>query len=89
MLLALGVPENHPGTLPCCDSCDSSKFPPDLCFETQLSGRSTQQKQRTAVKDVNGDCKGTLKNSLSKAVDQYLEKNVLRCLAAVLCVLIV
>ena len=75
MMLALGVSENHPGTLPCCDSCDTSKCPPDLCFESQLSGRSTRRKQRTAVRDVNGDCKATLKNSLSRAVDQYLEKN--------------
>ena len=57
MLLALGVSENHPGTLPCCDSCDSSKCLSDLCFESQLSVRSTRRKRRTAVKDVNGDCK--------------------------------
>lgn len=84
MLLALGASENHPGSLPCCDSCDSLKCPSSLRFENHPCG-STRRKGRTAFKDVNEDSKATLKHSLLRATDDQ----ALRCLAAVLCVLIV
>ena len=78
MMHALGASVNQPGTLACCDSCDSSKCPPNLCFESQFIGgtcRSNRRKRRTAFKDVNADHKTTLKDSLSKAVDEYMEEN--------------
>ena len=36
MLLAVGASESHPEGLPCCDSCDMSKCPKSVCFESHF-----------------------------------------------------
>lgn len=74
-MLALGASESHPESLPCCDSCDSSKCPQSLHFESQFTDTRSRRKRRTAFKDVNEDCKATLRTSLNKAVDEYMESN--------------
>ena len=75
MLRALGAIESHPQNFPCCDNCDSPKCPQSLRFEYQVAGTTYRQKRRTAVKDVDDDCKAMLKSALLKAVDAYISEH--------------
>lgn len=59
---ALGAMESHPERLPCCDSCDSSKCPQSLKFDSEIS--VTRQKRRSAARSADKDWKATLKKVL-------------------------
>ena len=65
--------ESHPEDLPCCDSCDMSKCPKSVCFESQAT--STKRKRQTLVKEMNESCMADLRAGLVKAVDDFLEKH--------------
>lgn len=75
MLLSVGATEIHPESLPCCDSCDQAKCPKSLLFESQVTGVRLKRKRRTAVKELNDNCIATLKDSLIKAVEEFLEEH--------------
>ena len=75
LMLALGASENHPESLPCCDSCDSSKCPPNLLFETQGNGYCFPTKEANSIQGCKWRLQATLRTSLIKAVDEYMEIN--------------
>ena len=75
MLLAVGASENHPENLPCCDSCNNSKCPKSVCFESQVTSTRSKHKRRIAVKDVNDNCMANLRAGLVKAVEEFLEEH--------------
>lgn len=72
---AYSVMESHPERFPCCDSCDNSKCPQSLKFDSDISITRTRQKRRSAVRSVDEDWKATLKSAFSKAVDDYIESH--------------
>lgn len=77
MLTAIGAPENHPQRLPCCDSCDITKCPTRVRFESVVAnGVHSKRKRRVALKkEFTEDCMANLRKGLMKAVEDFLDEH--------------